>query len=230
MAKANRKTLKGYFSTGRMPTGKHFEDLVDSMLNIVDDGLNRTDKGLQLSPQENQSSVMEFFGHILDEQPMWRIEVDKQARKLQIRRGGSDETPLFTLCPDGKIEVSGDISVSGNVETRGVLGTYASGDVPADGRWHDITEDTGGVCALRVVAGCGRTGFGKYAVTEATAMHCFGRRCRIRFMASWYGMIFNRIGLRWRRNGQLARLQVRTRCDYGGDAMIRFEVTELWHG
>lgn len=230
MAKANRKTLKGYFSNGRMPTGKHFEDLVDSMLNIVDDGLNKTENGLQLSPKEGLTSVMEFFGHILDENPLWRLEVDRGRERLYFRKGDHDDAATLTLCSDGRVEIGGDITVTGHVEARRFTGTYAGGEVPADGKWHDITEDVSGLCLLRVVAGCGRTGYGKHALIKADVMHCFGRRRRIGFMSSWYGMIFNRLTLRWVRNGQAARLQVRTRCNYGGDTMIRFEITELWHG
>lgn len=229
MAKANRKTLKGYFSDGRMPAGKHFEDLVDSMLNIVDDGLNRTENGLQLSPQEGHASVIEFFGHILDDQPVWRIEIDKGGGKLRIGQGKEGGEPLLVLEPDGKVEVSGDLKLDGRLETVGVMGSFAKGEVAADGRWHDITADLGGMCALQVMAGCGRTGFGKYAVSQITAMHCFGRHRCIRSISSWYGMVFNRIRLRWKRNGQSARLQIRTGCDYGGEARIRFEITELWH-
>lgn len=230
MAKANRKTLKGYFSTGRMPTGEHFGDLVDSVLNIVDDGLNKTENGLQLSPKEGLSSVMEFFGHILDEKPLWRFEVDHQSRKLRIRRGDADDGALFVLNPDGRVEIEGDLCVTGRVEARGFAGLYAKGECPADGKWHDLTGDLTGACMFRVVVGCGRFGFGKYAVMEATVAHCFGRHRHIRTQASWYGMIFNRLALRWVKNGQSARLQVRTRCNYGGETMIHFEITELWHG
>lgn len=230
MAKANRKTLKGYFDNGRMPTERHFEDLVDSSLNIVDDGLNITEDGLQLAPQENHLSVIEFFGHILDEYPLWKIELDKKSRELRIRRGGSEEAmPLLTLSAAGKVKVEGDMEVEGKITTREVRGGYITGEVDADGKWHDITEEMDGICALRIIAACGRKGHGKYAVAEATAMHCFGKRRRIRSFSSWYGMAFNRIIFRWRRKGQCARLQVRTRCDYGGTATIFYQIMNLWH-
>ena len=38
MALINRQTLKNYFKKGGFATEKHFVDLIDSSLNVVDDG------------------------------------------------------------------------------------------------------------------------------------------------------------------------------------------------
>lgn len=119
MAKANRETLKGYFSNGKMPTGSQFGDLVDSMLNIVDDGMNRTEgNGLQLSPLEENSPVLEFYSGILDDKPLWEIRVDRKREALELSIGG-DDIPLLTLFPDRKISLNGDVEVSGTVSAAG---------------------------------------------------------------------------------------------------------------
>ena len=198
MAKTNRETLKGYFGSGRIPTGRHFEDLVDSMLNIVDDGMSKSaGNGLQLSPLEEKGPVLEFFGNILDESPLWRV-----------------------------------VELTGTVKAAGFVGNYNSGEVPANGEWYDITGEPEGELpgcrAYRVIAGCGKKGKGKYALLEATALHCYGSHRRIRSMQSWFGIHFNRLRLRWYKHGETWRLQIRTRCDYGEEARIRFQVSELW--
>mgnify|MGYP003309971067 CR=1 FL=1 len=44
MALINRQTLKNYFQKGGFATEKHFVDLIDSSLNIVDDGISINQK------------------------------------------------------------------------------------------------------------------------------------------------------------------------------------------
>lgn len=232
MAKTNRETLKGYFGSGKIPTGRHFEDLVDSMLNIVDDGMNKSaGNGLQLSPLEENGAVLEFFGNILDETPLWKVQVDRKNGCMQIQKGGDNE-PLLTLYPDNRVVLPGNLELAGTIKANGFAGGHHSGVLPADGQWHDITLEAGGEppgCrAYHVVAGCGKKGKGKYALLEATALHCHGRNRRIRGVQSWFGIHFNRLHLRWNRQCDTWRLQIRTRCDYGEEAKIRFQVAELW--
>lgn len=232
MAKTNRETLKGYFGSGKIPTGRHFEDLVDSMLNIVDDGMNKSaGNGLQLSPLEDNGSVLEFFGNILDEKPLWKVQIDRKNGCMRIR-GGGDDKPLLSLYPDNKIELQGDLELTGTVKAKGFMGGYHCGSLPADGQWHDITLEVegepAGCRAYRIIAGCARKGKGKYALLEATAIHCYGSHRRIRGVQSWFGIHFNRLHLRWNRMGDSWRLQIRTRCNYGESAQIRFQVAELW--
>lgn len=232
MAKTNRETLKGYFGSGRIPTGRHFEDLVDSMLNIVDDGMNKSaGNGLQLSPLEDKGAVLEFFGNILDELPLWKVTVDRKNGCFCVQKGDEDE-PLLTLYPDKRIELHGDVELTGTVRAGGFAGNYSCGELPADGEWHDIThepeDEPAGCRAYRVMAGCGKKGKGKYALMEATALHCYGSHRRIRTTQSWFGIHFNRLRLRWHQQGEAWRLQIRTRCDYGEGVSIRFQVSELW--
>ena len=110
------------------------------------------------------------------------------------------------------------------------LWIYPSGET--GGGWYDITGEPEGELpgcrAYRVIAGCGKKGKGKYALLEATALHCYGSHRRIHSMQSWFGIHFNRLRLRWYKRGETWRLQIRTRCDYGEEARIRFQVSELW--
>ena len=102
----------------------------------------------------------------------------------------------------------------------------------ADGKWYDVTDEDGanpsGCRAYRIVAGCGRKGKGKYALTEATAIQCYGEHKKVYYRQSWFGMHFNRLKFRWHQEGKAWRLQMRSRCNYGKEAVIRFRITELW--
>lgn len=42
MAKINKKALKAYFQTGKIPTQSNFDDLIDSVMNIPDGGEDST--------------------------------------------------------------------------------------------------------------------------------------------------------------------------------------------
>ena len=231
MAKANRETLKGYFGNGRIPAGRQFEDLIDSMLNIVDDGMDKSaGNGLQLSPLEENGPVLEFYGNVLDDVPLWQIRVDRKSGAISVRQGKQEDRLI--LLPDGHIEINGDVEIGGTVQATAFSGGYSRGELPADGQWYDLTyeEETAppGCRAYRVMAGCGKKGKGKYALLEATALHCYGNHRRIRNLQSWFGMHFNRLRLRWHQQGDTWRLQIRSRCDYGEEVKIRFQVTELW--
>lgn len=231
MTQVNRETLKGYFGRGKMPTDEHFGDLVDSMLNIMDDGFDRTEKnGLRLVPLEERGAVIELLRDIQDAEPLWRFEVDKKEGSLAIVPG-NEETPLLTFFQNGKMQWRGDLEVSGDLAARRIRGNYQEGQTIADGKWHDIVKQSGlkaGCRAYRVMAGCGWPGRGKYALLEATAMHCFGKRRRISAHRTWFGIHFNKLQLRWHKVKESWNLQIRTRCNYGGDIPIRYWVTELW--
>lgn len=232
MAKANRETLKGYFKSGRIPTEEQFEALIDSMLNIVDDGMNKSaGNGLQLSPLGEGGNVLQFFGNILDRQPLWTVRIDNRNGNMEVCRGGEEERRMI-FRPGGEIEVQGDLLLKGKIEARAFIGNYNRGETEADGQWHDITcepdDEPAGCRAYRVMAGCGKKGEGRYALLESTAMHCYGNHRKIRGVQSWFGRHFNRLRLRWNKHGDSWRLQIRSRCDYGEGVKIRFQVTELW--
>ena len=61
----NRKSLKGYFKKGQLPTEGHFHDLIDSSINKVDDGMSKTmEDGLMLAPIGESRKLISFFNLI----------------------------------------------------------------------------------------------------------------------------------------------------------------------
>ncbi|MFM7155248.1 MAG: hypothetical protein ACKOZV_14105, partial [Bacteroidota bacterium] len=73
----------------------------------------------------------------------------------------------------------------------------------------------------------------KYAVTHAIALGTFGGgKNTIRQTRSYYGLFWNRIDLRWKSEGSLYHLEIRTYQHYGlkpdGTAYkIRYHVSAL---
>ena len=69
MAITNRKVLKSYFEAGKIPTQQHYEELIDSMLNLPDDGIENGSKdikvaeGLLLTPGGCWNAAREHYRH-----------------------------------------------------------------------------------------------------------------------------------------------------------------------
>jgi len=233
MARRNRQTLKKSFSNGQKPTEKDFENLIDSTLNILDDGFSKSpESGIELAPLVGEKRViMSVFRESGDPRPEWEMAVGTSG-ELKICRYGEDSSiPLITLNTDGSIEIGHkekDILLNGVMNIPGRKGTFIQGHVPADGKWHDITEDLEGVCALEVVAASGRRHTGKHAILVAMATHCFGDKARIKKIRSHYGIFGNRLNLRWVRNDLKSRLQVKSIFYYGDDIQIHYQISRLW--
>lgn len=233
MARRNRETLRKFFARGKMPTEEHFTDLIDSSLNMIDEGLAKSgDKGLSLAPLDEVGHVISIFQKIEDDEQKWSILLDKNTGNLIIQK--FDNTPLLTLNQNGFVgfgvpDPQYQIHTNQMTGLYGRTGTYATGQVPGDGKWHNITEPLRGCYAFEVIAGCGKPGEGKYALIIASAIQCFGSHRRIYPMQSWYGIRCNRLRLRWNKQGDHCLLQIKTRCDYGEQTMIDFNLSSLWN-
>lgn len=233
MPKRNRKTLKESFRQGRKPSQQDFENLIDSSINILDDGLSKSaDTGIGLAPLQGNETIMSIYREPGDEKASWAIAVDAQTGNLKIGKQ-TDEgvTPMLTFRTDGHIELgeaTGQTHLSNLLNIPGRKGSFLQGQVPANGKWHDISPELEGSWVLEIVAGCGRRHTGKHALIMATAMHCFGKKARIHKTESHYGSFGNKLCLRWVKNQYKCKLQIRTRFDYGDDIQINYHISRLW--
>jgi hypothetical protein len=231
MAKRNRQTLKESFRQGKKPSEQDFENLIDSTMNILDDGFSKSpETGMGLAPLLDKGTVMSVFKESSDPKPQWEIAIT-QERNLEIRRcDGDTSVAVFTLNSDGSVNIAESEKKSilgGTIQMPIREGSLYKGSVPADGIWHDITDDLDGCQALEIVATAGKRHRGKHAILVATATTCFGKHSKIRKTRSHFGMYGYKICIRWKRNETKARLQIKTIFKYGENVQIRYHVTGL---
>lgn len=244
MGKRNRSTLKRFFASGALPTADHFEDLIDSTLNTVDEGFDKSpENGFEIASLGDYDSLISFFRDNDPQDAIWTIRFDgKQDKLLFSKRGpAAPEQPLICLTPAGRVGIGTDspaqmLDVAGVVKAEGRLG--AGNAVPADGNWHDITGDLSGCQALEVTAGAGCRNTGQYALLHAHALNTFNPsgllfnlfnlKKRIRCQHAYYVSRGNKLKLRWRGDNHSYRLQLRSKCNYGEGVLVQYCITRLW--
>lgn len=242
MARRNRDTLKRKFNDGEMPSASAFSELIDSMLNIVDEGFDKTAAdGLKVS-QLNQGKLLSFYQNIDIKSPIWSIQLDGPEGGLAF--GNADNTGALTL-RQLKIERDGEtrpgdfeLDMAGRIVADGRRGRAGRLAVPADGKWHDITDTLKGCNAFEITAGVGKPGTGKYALMHAFAMMAFNGRSEIDYRQAHFGSKCNRLQLQWVPDPDGAKhsyiLQMRVGCSYdnGRNAKERtwvsYYLTNLW--
>jgi hypothetical protein len=242
MALMNRQTLRNYFKKGSLPTAEQFGDLIDSSLNIVDDGIERSgENGFRIAPVGYSSKLISFFTNLRNREPDWYISLDQDdSPGLSIR--DTSHSPRLVIKENAGVGLGVEtprhsLDVNGSVAMHRRIGTLRQGEVPGDGKWHDIIPDLEKPSAFEVMVRIdGRQGSGKYALAHAIAVNTFGgglSRGSIRKTAAHYGSFFNRLRFRW--HGELYHysLQVKTSSHYGIDEKtgqpyaVRFWVTGL---
>ena len=263
-----REDLKKYFRNGEVPNENHFEYLIDSMINKQDDAFLKDKKnGFVIASSVESNRFLSLYKNINDLHPFFCIEKDEQGvESLRInpvkdRKNESEDTTdkddkntdensfYFDVNGNlgiGKRSLEGyKLEVAGFAGMNGRLGTFKSGKVAADGKWHDIIEGLDNCNAFEIVARTGLKGTGKFAIVHAIAMSTFGgrrswlqrifggSRNRIRRTSAHYGFIWNRLRLRWKGETNKYSLQIKTSNNYGKDAddnavEIYYNITKLW--
>jgi len=230
----NRKSLKGYFKKGQLPTEGHFHDLIDSSINKVDDGMSKTmEDGLMLSPIGESRKLISFFKNIEDKSPVWKIEVDENNADLEITNKLGDV--IVNVSEDGKVGINNEnpeanLDVNGVVAMSGRGGNAYKGKIPADGKWHKIVTDLNGCHMFEVIAGVGKKKTGKYAMLHAIAISAFGKsKNKISITQARYGVRGNNMKLRWTGGTYKFNLELKTRYNYGEGVAVNYNIQKLWH-
>lgn len=244
----DRTSLKSFFGKGSLPTQVHFEYLIDSSINKLEDGINRTDKdGLQLSPTGQSNHVISFLKDPVAEHPTWQISLlnDENGTGLSFDNVTEDgdgkvkNVPRLFLGENGKIGVNTtnprtDLQVNGTIGANARIGTYKIGAVLGNGEWHEILSGLDRPQAFELLARIdGPKGRGKYAMTHAIILLPYGKsRYRIKQTRAYFGWFWNRIELRCSGKVDNFALLMRTRTPYlqNGEAniKIKYHITQLW--
>jgi hypothetical protein len=240
----NRETLLTMFHDPDL------KDLVASSINKLSDGID-TDSvnGLKLEARGTQQRLLSFYKKIQEKAPVWDIafSTDKKTEGLNFAERG--ESRLF-LQNGGNIGVGTTqplfkMQVEGMVSMQGRVGTFASGQIPADGVWHIILNNLDGCQGFEIMAHINDDSTARFALTHAILLmsNKKGSKNRIRSVdaaSSWlWGWLFNKIRFKWTLDEQFSTndaprycLAIRSRTRFGmpGGAMMNvfYRVTKLW--
>lgn len=266
MSKRDRTTLKSFFRDGALPDAAQYRDLIDSAVNQVEDGFDKTDlEGLKLNSVGSSLRVMSLYEDLGTPSPSWVFEHGRDnPGALHIRPdqgknaheiGTNDSQAAapnpargLTIGSQGEVGIGlhtpvWPLDVNGVVRMQGRIGVESPDipEVPADGKWHFITQPLTGCQAFEVMAGAGGlVGQGRYSMVYAIAMNAyhprnrilnwlFGRR-RIKAQTAMYGSYADRIRLQWVKDPEPHhfRLRICTNADFGAGRTIQYKLTRLW--
>lgn len=240
MSTKKRTDLKQQFEQGAMPAQQDFEDLIDSMLNMLDEGFHKTEQEGVKVAQLGDGQLFSFYRSIDVGAPLWSLGLGQDSDSLNFVDGG--KAALLTLAqrPVGGPAVGvrqpqprHELDVAGTVAAHARVGRAGEFAVPADGNWYNISEPMTGCQAWEVVAGVGaRDSEGRYAIMHAFALNAFKANGEITYHQSHFGRKCSRIELRWADVSPDKpfdyQLQMRVGCSYGEDVYIHYHMTQLW--
>ena len=154
MALINRQTLKNYFQKGGFATEKHFIDLIDSSLNMIDDGISINQKqGFKLNPIGFSTRLMSFFKKATQNEPDFTVNINQdnvEGLSINNREG----EPLIKFDQNKQIGVHTneprfDFDVRGVLGIDSKSGNHIVGEVDGDGSWQTIISNLDGIMVLR---------------------------------------------------------------------------------
>lgn len=237
----NRETLAELFKDGMRPSGDSFANLIYSMVNKLDDGIEKSfDHGLSLSPQGNNAeNLLSMFHQIDDLHAAWSLGLSSKDKGgglnfKEIKEGNSNSR--FYIKQGGNIGINTtepqyNLDINGIVGMKTRKGTYACGEILANGSWQTILSNQT-ECKVLELTACakGKKGEGRYALLHAFALNPYaGKRGCIKKFQNYYGWKWwHRIQVRWRGTPFSYSLQMRTASNYGKNATIDYHITQLF--
>lgn len=217
--RTDRKTLKGYFQTGKIPTEEHFAELIDSCHNILDDGQVHP---VIIYPRESAGVLAKIYrekpGGGESDAVCWSLSIDSD--KNLILANEQEEKVL-------SITQEKHISFFDKTPAKGANAELAI-SVPSDGQWHNLPIETDGCSACRIVVCYEYAKTKKQKVTEVIVSQCYGRRLKISGSKKFCGCHFGKILFRW--NKTEGKRHLEARCRLPKIELSRFEckITKLW--
>jgi hypothetical protein len=241
----SREQLEEYFRNGKIPSEKHYVDLINSMVHKVDDGFSKDDiNGLKISSSEENKNLISFYKSLNEEHPFFLIAKDEldpdslSLRPFQLpAEGKSENDNRFFFHTSGKLGIGKKCDprfkteVNGFLGMQGRIGTYQNqtSSKPADGKWPTILEKLDHCQAFEIMARTGKRGSGRFALMHALALSVYGPRGgKIKRSQTYYGFFWNKLNLRWIGTTHNYSLQLRSNSNYGEGVQIYYTITRLW--
>lgn len=234
----NRESLIEKFKNGSRPEENDFKALIESSLNKLDDGLSTNfTEGLQLAPsQKNSAKLISFYQDLNQKQSDWNLSLEgkENEKSLQFQSGNSQDS-LCTFHSSQRVGISNKdpkfmLDVAGEIGMRTRIGTFAQGELLADGNWHPVLKNLKYIQALEIIAHAyGEKGKGKYAVLHAFLMNAYaGKKGSIKKTQNYFGWKFwHRLKIRWKGTPFNYRLEIKTASNYGENAVIKYNICKL---
>ena len=203
-----------------MPNENNFEDLIDSMLNMLDERFDHSDEDGFKVAQVPAGKLISFFENITVRSPIWSCEIDLEGESRKLSLLNNEGNKILTLTQNGYLGIKQEnpaymLDVEGTIASRGRIGKKGTETIHANGHWQDITEELSGCNAFEIMAGVGKSSSGKYALMHAFALKTFNARGRIVYHQAHYGSRCNRLKLRWEDISEDKYvLQLKTGCPY----------------
>jgi hypothetical protein len=232
MAEKNRASLKNLFLKGKIPKESDFHELIDSSINKIDDGIGKSKgEGFKILAEGINGELMSFYDNLKDLNPNWYINQKAEDGNEGLNIGEPNGGSRLFIEKGGNVGIGSTkpatkLDVNGVVTSQGRIGSYAYGEVPANGEWHDLLSDLNEYTAFEVVATTGKKG--AHAIIHAIAVATYGKsKPGISKTMGWFGSFRNKLDLRWTGTYFNYRLQVRTKVDYGDGVLIKYNLSKL---
>ena len=241
---SGRERVLTYFKNGNIPTEKHYQDLINSMIHKEDDGFSKDDlNGFKIYSDDKYNKLLSFYQDSDATDPFFMLSKDKaipDSIKMQSfeqsQLPNADESGVFfhtngNLGIGKKCDPHFKADVDGFVGMKGRIGTYPTitSTVDADGKWHPIITGLRNAQAFEVVARTGKKGTGKLAIMHAIALNIAGSKGgKIRRTNAYFGFFWNRLKLRWTGDFKGYNLELKSCSNYGEGVKIFFTITQLW--
>ncbi|MDO6686773.1 MULTISPECIES: hypothetical protein [unclassified Agarivorans] len=186
MARQDRNTLRRYFQNGAKPSSAHFNDFIESTLNMRDEGFSKSpDFGLEISAQSEGKGLLSFFTNATESTPNWTLNYQLGNSSTMALRAYDNSTPLLAFVnyqatnaeSVGRLGINTPspneaLDVNGFVQAKGLIGSL-QGEIPADSQYHDITDELEGCNGFEVMAGVGVARTGIYGLVHAIALNTY---------------------------------------------------------
>ena len=117
---------------------------------------------------------------------------------------------------------------NGLISSHGQIGSYAFGEIPADGNWHDVLTNLDEYNVFQLIASTGKKG--SHALLHALLLSTYGKsKPAIKKTRARYGSIRNNLDVRWSGTYFNYKVQIKSKKNYGDGVMIKYNILKLFH-